>query len=193
VGSSGGEGEAVLTSPSTEPARTATVALAALSFVLLLAGLWTGDWGSEAIWRAWGCASVLAVAAAHAGAVLGARRSTDTDGVRSLVSWSIGLALADTAGALLPIVGIVDDVGEGAARLFAAVLVLLVLTTVLPPILRRLQPDGAARGKAVDGLAAEVVKSAERIERLAADPALRTPEIRREAERLRNLARSFQA
>jgi hypothetical protein len=76
-------------------------------------------------------------------------------------------------------------------------LVLLLLTTLLQPLMRRLQPStGAAESPRRDGLellADEVATIANRIEDLARGPALRTPEIRREAERLRKLARSFQA
>jgi hypothetical protein len=163
-----------------------------VSFVLLVLGVWTGDWGSEPIWRAFGCAAVLAVAGSHACLVLGARRPSDSDVVRFLVIASVVLAVCDTVGALLPISGLAED-AEDLAQLFAATLVLLVLTTVLPPLLRRLQrPADAAPRTAAQRFAGEVEAVAERIDELSRGPSNRAPEIRREAERLRNLARSFQ-
>ena len=72
---------------------------------------------------------------------------------------------------------------------------MLVLTTVLPPILRRLQPRPETSARAPAGpterLAGEVVAIADRIDALGHGPALRTPEIRRETEALRRLARRF--
>ena len=74
---------------------------------------------------------------------------------------------------------------------------LLLLTTLLQPLVRRLQTPRDAgpvpRRDALELLVEEVTTIADRIEDLARGPALRTPEIRHEAERLRNLARSFQA
>jgi hypothetical protein len=176
---------------------TATAALAGVAFVLLLAGLWTDDWGSEGIWRAFGCASILAIAGSHACVVLGARRRSDTDAVNLLVAGSLVLAGIDTFGGLLPVAGVIDEVGEAGAKFFGATLVLLLLTTLLQPLIRRLQPTrGAAaapRRDALELLTEEVATIADRIDELARGPALRTPEIRREAERLRDLARSFQA
>ena len=68
---------------------------------------------------------------------------------------------------ILPIVGLLTDVGER-ARLFGATLVLLVLTSVLPPILRRMQ---LARKKPVrltngshEFLAGAVIQIADRID-----------------------------
>jgi hypothetical protein len=162
---------------------TVTAALAGIAFVLLLAGLWTDEWGTEGIWRSFGCASVLAIAGSHA--------------VDLLVTSSLVLAAIDTFGGLLPITGIVDEVGEAGAKFFGVTLVLLLLTTLLQPLMRRLEPSrSAAEAPRRDGLellADEVATIADRIEDLARGPALRTPEIRREAERLRKLARSFQA
>jgi hypothetical protein len=173
---------------------TATALLSGVTFVLLALGLWTNDWGSEAIWRAFGCTGVLAVAGSHACLVLGARRSTDSDVVRLLVVASIALSALDTLGALLPISGLAEDVAGDAAQLLAAGLVLLVLTSVLPPILRRLQVASAtAPTTAMQRFAGEVEAAAERIEELSRGPSNRAPEIRREAERLRDLARSFEA
>jgi hypothetical protein len=99
---------------------------------------------------------------------------------------------------ILPITGLVDDVGEASARLFGASLVLLVLTTVLPPILRRIQPAAPATAESNgtgggDGfLASAVIRIADRIDALNSDPGNRAPEIRAELDRLRKLAESFE-
>jgi hypothetical protein len=173
---------------------TATMVLSGLAFALLALGLWTNDWGSEGIWRAFGCSALLAIAGSHACLVLGARRSSDIDLVRLLVIASLALAAVDTLGALLPISGLAEDAAADAAQLFAATLVLLVLTTVLPPILRRLQRAPAKTPTTeLERFADEVEAVALRIEELNRGPAVRAPEIRREVERLRALARSFQA
>jgi hypothetical protein len=174
---------------------TATAALAGLAFVLLLAGLWTNmdSWGSEGVWRAFGCAALLAIAGAHACLVLGARRASDSDAVTALAFGSLALAALDTIGGLLPIAGLIDEVDEGTAKLLAATLVLLLLTSLLQPILRRLQrASGNPPATALNRFAEEVEAAAERIEELGRGPGSRGPEIRREAERLRRLARSFQ-
>lgn len=175
---------------------TATAVLAGVAYVLLLAGLWTDDWGTEGIWRSFGCAAVLAIAGSHACVVLGARRRSDSELVKALVISSLVLAGIDTIGGLLPIAGMIDDVDEAGAKFFGVTLVLLLLTSLLPPLVRRLEPSRAApavpRQDAIDLLTDEVATIADRIEELARGPALRTPEIRREDERLRNLARSFQ-
>jgi hypothetical protein len=173
---------------------TATALLSGATFVLLALGLWTDDWGSEGIWRAFGCTAVLAVAGAHACVVLGARRPSDSDLIRSLVVASIALAVLDTVGALLPISGLAEDMAGDLAQLFAATLVLLVLTSVLPPIMRRTQsPSETAPQTAMQRFAGEVEAVADRIEELNRGPSHRAPEIRREVERLRDLARSFHA
>jgi hypothetical protein len=188
----------------------ATATLSAVAFGLLVAGLWTNmdQWGSESVWRTFGCTGLSAIAASHACVVLGARRRSDRDSVTLLVFASVALGAFDTVAGIVPISGLSDDVDEGLAKLLAATLVLFLLTTVLPPILRRLtrpqdapvalppdlaRPDTAARREALEFVTSEVVSIAERIDELSRGPALRTPEIRHEAERLRALARSFQA
>jgi hypothetical protein len=69
---------------------TATAVLAGIASVLLLAGLWADDWGSEEIWRGFGCESVLAIAGSHACVVLGARRRSGSYavGLPSPARWS---------------------------------------------------------------------------------------------------------
>jgi hypothetical protein len=61
------------------------------------------------------------------------------------------------------------------------------LTTILPPLLRRLDTVAATVGPS---LAAEVLAAAERISRLNADPGINAPAIQRECERLRALAQA---
>ena len=186
---------------------TATLALSVAAFLLLLAGLWTNidEWGSEGVWRAFGCTAVLGFAGAHASLVLGARRRSDSPAVHTLTSLSVVLGALDAVGAILPISGMAEEIDEDWARLFGAGLVMLLLTSVLPPILRRIQPAPAgepartaerpgspASDQALSFLAAEVISTADRIEELNRGPGVRAPEIRVEVERLRNLARPFQ-
>jgi hypothetical protein len=178
----------------------ATVVASIATFGLLVLGLWTSldDWGSEGLWRAFGCFGVLAVAGSHACVMLAARRPRDTDAIRLLTIASLAFSAIDTTAAILPIAGLVDDVNEGWARLVGATLVLLVLTSVLPPILRRMQPATApatANGKpdaAPDFFATAVVQIVDRIDVLNADPGNRSPEIAAELKRLRSLAESFE-
>jgi hypothetical protein len=119
----------------------ATIACSVVAFALLVVGLWTLDWeGShDGFWRTFGCTAVAGIAGAHACVVLLARRSTDSDTVRLLASAAVCLGAFDALGVILPLSGLADDVGETWARVFAAALVLLILTSVLPPLLRRLQ------------------------------------------------------
>jgi hypothetical protein len=180
----------------------ATVVASIATFGLLVLGLWTSldDWGSEGLWRAFGCFGVLAVAGSHACVMLAARRPRDSDAIRLLTIASLAFSAIDTTAAILPIAGLVDDVNEGWARLVGATLVLLVLTSVLPPILRRMRPAAApapatANGKpdaAPDFFATAVVQIVDRIDVLNADPGNRSPEIGAELKRLRSLAQSFE-
>jgi hypothetical protein len=178
---------------------TCTLIASAVAFALVLALIWSDDGGSDTVARAFGTFAVVAFAGAHACVVLGAARRSDGPAIQRLTRASVALVAIDTVGVILPITGLVDDVGEASARLFGASLVLLVLTTVLPPILRRMQPAGAAaadsNGNQAAGdefLASAVVRIADRIDVLNSDPGNRAPEIRAEVDRLRRLAKSFE-
>jgi hypothetical protein len=184
---------------------TATLVASIAAFVLLLAGLWTNmdDWGSEGLWRTFGCVAILGIAGSHACAMLGALRRGDPEVVRLLTLSAICLAAFDSLAVILPLAELVDDIDEPWPRIFGAVLVLLVLTTALPPILRRMQPaarpapsaNGSANGNGGAGdqfLAAAVIRIADKIDALNSDPGNRTPEIQAELKRLRNLAQSFE-
>jgi hypothetical protein len=180
---------------------SATLAASVAAFVLLLSGLWTNidDWGSEGVWRSFGCVGVLAVAGSHACVMLAARRRGDSEAVRLLTLSSLGLSAFDTVAVILPIAGLIDDVDEPWPNIFGAALVLLVLTSILPPILRKLQPAPAtasANGNADAGdefLASAVMRIADRIDALNSDPGNRAPEIQAEVDRLRKLAQSYES
>jgi hypothetical protein len=180
----------------------ATVVASGAAFALLVLGLWTDmdDWGSEGLWRAFGCSGVLAIAGSHACVMLSGRRQGDSEAIRLLTFASLAFSAIDTTAALVPIADLVDDVNDAWARIVGATLVLLVLTSVLPPILRRIQPAHAATPAATDGnaggapefFATAVVRIADRIDLLNADPGNRSPEIGAEVKRLRELAKSFE-
>jgi hypothetical protein len=179
---------------------TLTSLAAIFSFVLLVIGLWGS--GSEGLWRTFGCASILGIAGAHACALLGAERQGDTDAIRLLSRSAIGLAAFDTLSVMLVLSGAADSFDEPWPRIFGATLVLLVLTSILPSILRKMQPraEAAAAAPSANGsvqpadefLASAVIRIADRIEVLNSDPGNRALEIRAEVTRLRNLAQSFE-
>jgi hypothetical protein len=171
------------------------MALSAASFLLLLWVLW-GD-GEGEVWRWFGSAALCALACSHASVVAGALRASDSPTVRSLATASIALGVVDAFFGILAFAGAVHGIRQGYGQLMAVLVILLVLTTSLAPILRRLQRRGVtsaapAGGRAAGprGLVTEVLAAADRIEALNGDPGNRAPDIRRECERLRELVRS---
>jgi hypothetical protein len=123
----------------------ATVACSVAAFGLLVVGIWTFDWsdGSAELWRTFGCTAIAGVAGAHTCLMLGARRPADSAAVRLLTTAAVCLAASDALGAILPLSHLVEDVGETWARVFGSGLVLLMLTSVLPPLLRALERSRA--------------------------------------------------
>ena len=176
--------------PALRALGRATVVLSAAGFVVGLVALWND--GSEAAWRWFGCITLAALACSHASRVTGARRASDSATIGALSRVSIALAAIDAGAGILAVSGVVDEVGDGFARILAVLVVLLLLTTVLPPVLRRFQQptEPVTAGTATLPLAAEVLAAADRIEALSAGPGNRAPEIRRECERLRELGRA---
>lgn len=178
-----------------------TVWVSALAFVLLLAALWLGP-DDEDLWRTFGTVGLVTLGASHASVVLGARRATDTEASRRLVAVSIVLGAVDSALGVLPLSGAVEiEDGASYAKVVGVLVVGLLLTTTLPPILRRLvrrpERDGARlpaaplaiernsrRPTPSERMADEVLAIADRIDELA--PA---PDVRAECARLRELAR----
>jgi len=179
-----------------EPLAVVTVAAAAIAWMLLLALLWGVADDSETLARTWGVATIAALACSHAAVVLRGGRASDTAAISALVACSIALGVLDATAGSLAVVGAVEvDEDDPEIRLMAVAVVLLLLTTALPPVLRRLGGPApatpawpASRAGALERLAAEVVEATERIEGLS-DP----DAVRAECRRLRELARSHGA
>lgn len=173
-----------------------TAATALIAFMSLILVVWLNDDG-EALWRAFGIAGLLALWGSHASLVLRVQRRDDPPLMSALVWTSIATAAFDMLVADVAILAIVDDVSEGFVRLAAVVLVIMVLSTALPPLLRRTAgsqaravPDAFGRPASAPGtkltmasLADELVAAASRLD------AIKTPaDVRREADSLRDLA-----
>jgi hypothetical protein len=166
----------------------ATAAAAAAGFLLLLVACWVARDVAWA-WRAFGIAAVLALWGAHASLVVRAACPGDEPAIRALGAISIATAGFDALAAVLAISGAVDDAPPATVRVLAISGVVLVLSSVLPPILRRMAPRPqspltpplpAAR------LADELLAMADRLDGVP----FAGPEVQREAARLRALARS---
>ena len=170
----------------------ATAGAALTGFVLLVLAVWFGD-DSETLWRAFGVAGLLALSGSHASLVLRAHRRDDTGLVSALVWTSIVTSVFDTVVGDVAIIGTVDDVSDGFVRLVAVVLVIMVLSTVLAPLARkvagtpvRVETDafgGRPAALTLAGLADEVAAAASRL-----DAARTAADAHREAAALRELA-----
>jgi peptidoglycan/LPS O-acetylase OafA/YrhL len=169
----------------------AAMAFSAVSFLLLLVAMWIE--ADDNAWQWFGCAALAALACSHASVVSAAMRTSDSPTVQTLATTSIALGVVDSFFGILAFSGAVDDVDQGVGELIGVLVILLVLTTALAPILRRLERPATTPSRPAEaprGLAAEVAAAADRIEALNGDPGNRAPDIRRECERLRELARS---
>jgi hypothetical protein len=171
----------------------ATMAFSAGAFLLLLVALWSE--GDPDLWRWFGSVALVALACSHASLVSRARRSSDSPAVQSLAGVSMALGAWDAFLGVLAVSGAIDQLGHGFGQLMAVLVILLLLATGLTPILRRLQRSEAPASSppapsASEPLALEVLAAADRIDALNRHPGSRAPEIRRECERLRELARS---
>jgi hypothetical protein len=127
----------------------ATIGCSIVAFGLLTALIWDIDaiWNvPESLWRGSACASVLAIAGGHASLMLRGRRPTDSALVEIVTLSSLAFGSIDAVGALLPLAELVDEIDESWARILGSVLVLLIVTTVLAPLLRRLQQAATPAG-----------------------------------------------
>jgi hypothetical protein len=171
----------------------ATIGSSVAAFVTLAAALWLE--GPDWLWRAWGVAALAALWTSHASLMLRARRSDDSTAIARVTAVSVVTLGIDSAIGMLAVVGAFEDIDdtEPVERALAVLLVITLLSTALPPILRRLQrrdaaatPGGAAFGapRRDGGLAGEVADVAARLEAMDLPAGARA-----EVERLRRLAR----
>jgi MFS family permease len=149
----------------------AGVAASAIAFLLLAVAVWAE--GGDALWRAWGIGAVLALALSQAALVLAAARAGERPSVGAVTSVSVAVSALAAALAILPLAALVEE-SDALWRWLAVLGVLIVLTTALPPLERRLRGT-----RQEDGLANELEALADRLEARA--PA--------EAAELRRLAR----
>ncbi len=123
------------------PLAWATVALAAVAFVLFEQVLWTDEDG-ETAWKRVGTAAVFAVATTQIAALTSRLKAGDRQSVGVLYLVTFGLVLLLAALATTAIWKEIDS--DTFYRVLAALAVLNVFLVVLQPLLRRL---GGASGK----------------------------------------------
>jgi hypothetical protein len=164
-----------------------TIGSSAAALGLLVLALWVE---SDGLWKAFGVAALAALWTSHASLMLRARRPDDSAAVVRLTAVSVVTLGIDTSIGMLAILEALDDVdSEPIERGLAALLVITLLSTALPPILRRLQhrsttsPFGTPQR--ASGLAGEVAEVAARLEAMDLPPRARA-----EVARLRELARN---
>jgi hypothetical protein len=175
---------------------TSTTAGAGLSFVLLLVALWGND--APSVLRGFGTVAVATLAGSHACLVLGARRANDSSLVAGLTVASIASASIDALLGGLAITGVTTRVNSNYVRLLAVLVIAVLLTTVLPPILRRLstpadqEPVGDAATAPVarpfDPLATDLLAVAATLDRLVPHAGDAAAQIQNEAAQLRRIA-----
>jgi hypothetical protein len=156
-----------------------TTGIAILAFALLLAAIWI-DSESESMWTAWGIAGLTSLWGSHASLVLAAQQPGDRRLVKALTWTSIVAATFDTLVGNLAVAG-VGDPGDAFLRFLGVVIVITVLTTALPPIIRRLAPRSTDAFGREPELADALTAIARRLEQEPVDA-------RREAAALRELA-----
>jgi hypothetical protein len=179
---------------------TTSAATSAIAFVLLVGSLWT-EGPEEELWRAFGTVALLALWSAHASLVLRSGRPTDSPTIRSLCAVSIATLGIDATVGALAMAGALDDTDvESTGNVLATLVVIGLLATALPPILRRMRPTahvaraptaatafGAPRSTG-NGLAQGVAEVADRLGEMNLPP-----DARAEVARLRELVRDAHA
>jgi hypothetical protein len=112
---------------------------AAAAFVLLQLGIWTEDWWNVGLWRAYSIATVLALGVSHANLMLAVTRPSDTQAIKASTGAAIAFGAVDMSLVVLAIAGTIELDGDF-ERLLGVLLILQVLTSLLPPVLRRAVP-----------------------------------------------------
>lgn len=126
--------------------------------------------------------------------------SADSAAIRRYAGWALvtGLSVAAAAAVLALLTGSFDDTDWRVILTSIGFAVASATSSILPPILRRMQPAApprSANGSLDRGtafLVGAVIEIADRIELLNSDPGNREPEIRAQVTRLRDLAHSYE-
>jgi hypothetical protein len=169
-----------------------TTGFACLSYTVLEVGIWSDvpTW----IWREFGVLVILALASSHASLVLSSRRGSDSRLVSSLALCSVSAASIDAALAAISVAGLIDHVSTDQIRFAAVLVIAMLLTTALPPILRRAtstvhqQGTRPLAGRTSGQLPHELQAIAERLELLACGAGDLTADLQLEATKVRQLA-----
>ena len=117
------------------PLAWATIALAAVAFVLFEQAIWTDD-DTETGWKRVGTAAIFAVATTQIAALTSRLKSDDRKGVRAVYLVAVGLGLLLAALATPAMWEEIDN--DTFYRILGALTVLNVFLVVLQPLLRRL-------------------------------------------------------
>jgi hypothetical protein len=167
----------------------ATIGSSTAAFGLLVLALWVDD--VEWLWRGFGVAALASLWTSHASLMLRALRSDDTVAVSRLTAVSIVALAIDTSIGVVAVVGALEEVDDWdpIERWLSVLLVVTLLSTALPPILRRLQrrppPSAFGAPPRAGGFAGEVAEVAARLDAMDLPPRARA-----EVDRLRELARN---
>ena len=115
-----------------------TIGSSAASLATLIVALWLADDGWA--WRAFGVAGLTALWSSHGSLMLRALRSDDSTAVRRLTAVSVITLGIDSSIGILAVLGAFEDVdSEPIERGLSVLVVITLLSTALPPLLRRLQ------------------------------------------------------
>jgi hypothetical protein len=178
-----------------------TMAGAMLGFMLLLVAIWVAS--SDIVWRMFGTVAVATLAASHACIVIRGRRATDSPTIERLVAVSVTTATVDSALGVVAISGAIKHVDSSYVRVLAVLVIVMLLTTALPPILRRLQVGAetvwpASALSATNTIvypseASELLVIADQLDGLARNPRRAAKQVGRQAADLRQIARRLQS
>jgi hypothetical protein len=187
-----GVAEGVLVARTERSFGAITIALAAMAFLLLAAGVWLRAHGTY--WDITGSVVVLSLETTYVSFVLDRREPDDPPAVRAATRVAVWLAVTSGAGGLLLTIGVLNGATVGALyyELLAVIVICQLLLMALGPLLRTLPSAGAApavAGSSREDVAREIERSADRLEGLAAAD----PLVHEECERLRRLARTVGA
>ena len=141
-------GTALLDQNRYEALARAVIGLAALAFLIELWIVWIDD-DTEAGWKSYVCAIVLAVALGQIAGLIARQRPTDPSAVRT-IAWAAGVCAV-----ILAVMGCNAALAEvdsaGYYQAFGVVAVLDILGIVLQPVVRRLGKPRAIPAAGADG------------------------------------------